>query len=209
MRLIDADKAVEQIKEWLNQTRAIPLDTSYYFELLGCIEDCPTIDVVPVVRGWWRTWEEQFPDRTIRKKNNLGVFCSACQLHADNMTSYCPNCGAKMGEKRNTMKLIDADKLKTELDAWARIIQNPDHYMRADALHIIDTAPEIDAVPVVRGEWKLYGNDDDSSMSYWCTVCNFQLSEDLFYSGYENGRWIKNRVFKYCPNCGAEMEVEP
>jgi hypothetical protein len=48
------------------------------------------------------------------------------------------------------MKLIDADKLKTELDAWARIIQNPDHYMRADALHIIDTAPEIDAVPVVR-----------------------------------------------------------
>ena len=50
MRLIDADKAVEQINEWLHQTRAIPLDTSYYFELLGCIEDCPTIDAVPVVR---------------------------------------------------------------------------------------------------------------------------------------------------------------
>jgi len=50
MRLIDADKAVEQIKEWLDQTRAIPLDTSYYFELLGCVEDCPTIDAVPVVR---------------------------------------------------------------------------------------------------------------------------------------------------------------
>lgn len=50
MRLIDADKAVEQIKEWLDQTRAIPLDTSYYFELLGCVEDCSTIDAVPVVR---------------------------------------------------------------------------------------------------------------------------------------------------------------
>jgi hypothetical protein len=50
MRLIDADKAVEQINEWLHQTRAIPLDTSYYFELLGCVEDCPTIDAVPVVR---------------------------------------------------------------------------------------------------------------------------------------------------------------
>ena len=62
--------------------------------------------------------------------------------------------------------------------------------------------------PVVRGEWKLYGNDDDSGMSYWCTVCNFQLSEDLFYSGYKNGRWIENGVFKYCPNCGAKMEVE-
>ena len=23
-----------------------------------------------------------------------------------------------------------------------------------------------------------YGNDDDSGMSYWCTVCNFQLSEE-------------------------------
>ena len=62
---------------------------------------------------------------------------------------------------------------------------------------------------IVRGEWKLYGNDDDSGMSYWCTACNFQLSEDLFYSGYKNGRWIKNGVFKYCPNCGAKMEVEP
>jgi hypothetical protein len=39
-------------------------------------------------------------------------------------------------------------------------------------------------------------------------VCNFQLSEDLFYSGYKNGKWIENRVFKYCPNCGAKMEKE-
>ena len=50
MRLIDADKAVEQINEWLDQTGAIPLNTSYHFELLGCIEDCPTIDAMPVVR---------------------------------------------------------------------------------------------------------------------------------------------------------------
>jgi hypothetical protein len=70
---------------------------------------------------------------------------------------------------------------------------------------------DLDSVPeatVVRGEWKLYGNDDDSGMSYWCTVCNFQLSEDLFYSGYKNGRWIENGVFKYCPNCGAKMKVK-
>ena len=50
MRLIDADKALEQINEWLDQTGAIPLNTSYHFELLGCIEDCPTIDAVLVVR---------------------------------------------------------------------------------------------------------------------------------------------------------------
>ena len=76
-------------------------------------------------------------------------------------------------------------------------------------LKILPAKPgDIDAVPVVLGKWKLYGNDDDSGMSYWCTVCNFQLSEDLFYSGYKNGRWIENGVFKYCPNCGAKMEVE-
>jgi len=108
MRLINADEALEQIKEWLDQTRAIPLDTSYYFELLSCIENCPTID----------------------------------------------------------------------------------------------------AVPVVRGEWKLYGNDDDLDMSYWCTVCSFHLSEDLFYAEYKNGEWIENGVFKCCPNCGAKMKEE-
>jgi hypothetical protein len=50
MRLINASKAIEQINKWLNQTRAIPLYTSYHFELLSCIENCPTIDAVPVVR---------------------------------------------------------------------------------------------------------------------------------------------------------------
>ncbi len=50
MRLIDAGKAIEQINKWLNQTGAIPLYTSYHFELLSCIENCPTIDAVSVVR---------------------------------------------------------------------------------------------------------------------------------------------------------------
>lgn len=68
-------------------------------DVANVILSAPTISAAPVVRGEWKTWEEQFPDRTTRKKNNLGVFCSACQLHADNMTSYCPNCGAKMEDK--------------------------------------------------------------------------------------------------------------
>jgi uncharacterized paraquat-inducible protein A len=89
MRLIDADKLLDlmsdpMFKEGFRETMKI------------IIKNTPTIDAVPVVRGRWRTWEEQFPDRTTKKKNNLGVFCSVCQLHADNMTSYCPNCGARM-----------------------------------------------------------------------------------------------------------------
>ena len=95
MRLIDADKAVEQIKEWLNQTRAIPLDTSYYFELLGCIEGCPTIDAVLVVRGEWKP---------IFKGADT-CECSVCKSKGFSdsdfgfiATPYCPNCGAKMEE---------------------------------------------------------------------------------------------------------------
>lgn len=74
------------------------------------------------------------------------------------------------------MKLIDADKLKTELDAWARIIQNPDHYMRADALHIIDTAPEIDAVPVVRCE----ECSNKEEHSYYCLLHSIFVRSDFF-----------------------------
>lgn len=111
------------------------------------------------------------------------------------------------------MRLIDADRLKAEIMGWCVVTDDlfgmGKHHEREIVLQAIEESPTIDAVPVVRGEWKLYGNDDDSGMSYWCTACNFQLSEDLFYSGYKNGRWIENGVFKYCPNCGAKMDVEP
>ena len=109
------------------------------------------------------------------------------------------------------MKLIDADKLKTELDAWARIIQNPDHYMRADALHIIDTAPEIDAMPVVRGEWLVDECDstDDVPSRSWidfhCSECNTDY-------GLEEGQygWCRYEKipYQYCPYCGKRLEVE-
>ena len=103
MRLIDAD-ALEKFLKRLR--RDLPKESRDFFtrdEMILNFQQYvhmqPTIEAVPVVRGRWRTWEEQFPDKTTRKKNNLGVFCSACQLHADNMTSYCPNCGAKMGKE--------------------------------------------------------------------------------------------------------------
>ena len=100
------------------------------------------------------------------------------------------------------MRLIDADALIQKRN-HAKVYAQ-DMYVIGQG-YVMD-APTIEAAPVVRGEWKLYGNDDDSGMSYWCTACNFQLSDDLFYSGYKNGRWIENGVFKYCPNCGAKME---
>lgn len=52
MRLIDADVAVENIEEWLNSVGTVLIRNglSCTCELMGCIEDAPTIDAVPVVR---------------------------------------------------------------------------------------------------------------------------------------------------------------
>ena len=85
MRLIDADAFLERMSR-----------TDRFFGVVYDINDAPTVDAVPVVHGRWLTWEEQFPGRTPRKKSMLGVLCSACHNHADNMSNYCPNCGAKM-----------------------------------------------------------------------------------------------------------------
>ena len=51
-RLIEADVAIENIEEWLNSvgTALIGKGLSYTGELMGCIEDAPTVDAVPVVR---------------------------------------------------------------------------------------------------------------------------------------------------------------
>lgn len=60
------------------------------------ISNFPAADVAPVAHGHWLTWEEKFPDKSPRKKNNLGTFCTICGNHADSQFDYCPNCGAKM-----------------------------------------------------------------------------------------------------------------
>lgn len=51
-RYIDADKLKNEIDEWLDSVGSalIGKGLSYYGELIGCIEDTPTSDVVEVVR---------------------------------------------------------------------------------------------------------------------------------------------------------------
>lgn len=72
----------------------------------------------------------------------------------------------------------------------------------------VDLMPTVDVEQEIHGEWVLHGNDDDMGSTYFCSQCNFQLDSDLFYSGYEGGKWVENNVFKYCPNCGAKMDGE-
>ena len=91
MRLIDAEELERLFYEKVESGATDLFDA---FE--DALQEAQTVDAVPVVHGWWLTWEEQFPGRTPRKKSMLGVFCSACHNHADNMSNYCPHCGAKM-----------------------------------------------------------------------------------------------------------------
>ena len=93
-------------------------------------------------------------------------------------------------------RLIDANALKEkgfyDLGAEEEIVYVED----------IDNAPTVDAVEVVHGRWKLYGNDDNCGCSYFCSNCHNSFDEDWFYV---QGQY---RQFNYCPNCGAKMDGE-
>lgn len=81
-----------------HQSRSYSTYISY--EIMDSVEDSIVEEELePVKHGRWLTWEEMFPEKTPKRKNNLGVFCDQCRNHADNMSDYCPNCGARMYEE--------------------------------------------------------------------------------------------------------------
>lgn len=104
-------KVLIMVKEYIERGHAVDAVLDVYCDTpdidLSCekfeaaILKIPAADVAPVRHGRWLTWEEQFPAHIPSKKSGLGVFCSTCHKHADNMYDYCPNCGAKMdGEEK-------------------------------------------------------------------------------------------------------------
>ena len=102
-RYIDVEKLKEELDNFISTSQTYTeYDCGYddcFTAIQDTLADIPTADVVEVRHGKWLTWEEQFPDRKPTKKNSLGVFCNNCHSHADNMTDYCPNCGARMDGK--------------------------------------------------------------------------------------------------------------
>lgn len=66
-----------------------------------------------------------------------------------------------------------------------------------DILVLIDGSPRVDAVPVVHGKWEIRtteavkGDVTYIVHKYFCSECGKQAEH----------------FFKYCPNCGAKMNV--
>ena len=92
------------------------------------------------------------------------------------------------------MRLIDADALiqkRNHAKAYA-----PDMYVIGQG-YVMD-APTIDAVPVVRGEW-IHGCTDGAGTEFcYCSACGADALE---------GKGGYTEFSRYCPNCGAKMEV--
>lgn len=53
---------------------------------------------------------------------------------------------------------------------------------------------------VKHGLWELYGDADSLSGSFFCSVCGYSIDEDSFLDTWSHMR--------YCPNCGAKMDLE-
>ena len=83
-------------------------------------------------------------------------------------------------------RLIDANELITALYHYEHEEGEIDAYTAQD---IINSAPTIDAVEVVRGEWI---DEHEGGHGEWVGTCN------------QCGKTA--RVGNFCPNCGARMK---
>lgn len=67
------------------------------------------------------------------------------------------------------------------------------------AIKIIENAPTADVVEVVHGEWERIEKKDETriiNVDFRCSACR----RFRFHNG-------ELRRYKYCPNCGAKMEM--
>lgn len=86
MRLIDAEKAVENIRK--QQTKSIARECA-----INAVNNTPVEDVAPVVHAHWLYVELGTPTRWSYRCSN----CDCLRLSGF-PSEYCPYCGAKMDE---------------------------------------------------------------------------------------------------------------
>ena len=93
------------------------------------------------------------------------------------------------------MRLIDADEAIPTLEGLTEQMQTEGATLVKAlvfaALKSRSVIPTVDAVPVKHGLWKLV--DEAEPQRYGCSKCSC-----LSWYG----------TYKYCPNCGAKMDLE-
>ena len=111
----------------------------------------------------------------------------------------------------NEKRLIDANAFKSFLCKCCNILRSdePCEPNDCNVWAVIDEQPTVDAVEVVHGRWERCGGDLHSSgYAIFCSVCN---KTHFVHRRYSLGGLADNELFetpKYCPSCGAVMEVE-
>lgn len=98
------------------------------------------------------------------------------------------------------VRLIDADALEHCLVIGGR--RHGKTIISEIIRRAIQTAPTVDAVPVVHGKW------DKGTDSNWhiCEECGAEVDISM-----GTGVWVKGvelYELKYCPYCGAKMDAE-
>lgn len=100
MELIDKNKL--DIFKYRSASERMDLPVDYMVgwndAVDGIMCNAPTVDAEPVRHGrWWRYPLSQFgfPDHIYMMRQ-----CSECKKVFDRRTNYCPNCGAKMDERK-------------------------------------------------------------------------------------------------------------
>ena len=100
------------------------------------------------------------------------------------------------------IRLIDANGLMNLLERkldmngitdWGKGYMEAIHY----AMEHVKFMPTIEEKPIKHGSWKML--DECSNAGVYCSAC----SKKVYKSNYANQK-IKS---KYCPNCGAIMDL--
>ena len=95
MRLIDADALKKAMDGYWGRCQRIRKprngETAVFLDIKAIVEDCPTIDAVPVRHGKWI-------DETFKPYGLVHhpFKCNLCGDHAEFASPYCPNCGTRM-----------------------------------------------------------------------------------------------------------------
>lgn len=100
-----------------------------------------------------------------------------------------------------TMRMIDADALWDNLQALAYDDWNQGVTTSwADAYRkIADMVEEMPTIERKKGKWIVYYHGE-ADFSYSCNQCGYSAPYGQYGGEYSQKKW------RFCPNCGAEMD---